>query len=135
MPSFDGEAPEQSSACSKFLAIEAFKVGKSISEILNADLNTPRKNIRSRADLASFLVAGVNREIIDPEDPVVIDFRNHLVIKALKIALDSGQAPNFTVVYGGAHMQGIEKGILDMGYTPESETWLTAFSFAERDEL
>jgi hypothetical protein len=85
--------------------------------------------IKTRADLARSLLKSGGREASSLPflDDIILTKRNDLVIQ--KIGQSRGYVETITVIYGAAHMPGIENGLAKLGYEPEKERWLTAFKY------
>jgi hypothetical protein len=53
-------------------------------------------------------------------EKVMIDNRNAFALNALRNTLSSNPTANVTMIWGEAHLPGLGKGLLKMGYTPQN---------------
>ena len=55
--------------------------------------------------------------------------RNRVALRVLRETLQDATLQRLSIFYGAAHMQGIEKEIVEqMGFTQVGQTWLTAWA-------
>ena len=57
----------------------------------------------------------------------ILDDRNDAALEVLQAGLRNPTIGQFSIFYGAAHMPGIEQGIVELGFTRTSQSWLTAW--------
>jgi hypothetical protein len=57
----------------------------------------------------------------------ILDDRNDVALSELQNTLNNPNAKKISIFYGAAHMSGLEQGVIDLGFSKESESWLVAW--------
>lgn len=83
-----------------------------------------KSNIHSREMLANLIL---EYQMHPHDQEVEINMRDRVALQGIQMY--SKYPGMITVVYGAAHMPGIEAGLMKMGYIPEKEEWLTVFNY------
>ena len=57
----------------------------------------------------------------------ILDGRNDVALEVLQDSLQIPDLKKITIFYGAAHMTGLERGILKLGFNKVAQSWLTAW--------
>ena len=69
----------------------------------------------------------------NPNGSVIVTERNKVALDVLKHTLDSGKR-HISIFYGAAHMPDMSQRLRDMGFTPVSIEWETAWDLTIRSD-